>query len=113
MWRAQVPGVGVEMERQVMRHIRRGSRVRWGFVMVQMADMCVAPEVVPRRFSYPEVKVGTQRRRRSRCLFTNAAQDQPWNLWAVRRCRGVPPRSVREQGRAKGQKSGRPGDGCK
>ncbi len=47
MWRA-VSGLGVEPS---------GWVVGGGFVLVQMADMCVASETT--RFSYPEVKVGT------------------------------------------------------
>src|SRR4051812_3440461 len=54
MWRA-VPGLGVELDKSVI--AATGWVVGGGFVIVQMADMCVASETT--RFSYPEVKVGT------------------------------------------------------
>ncbi len=55
MWRA-VPGLGVELDKPVIA-ATSGWVVGGGFVIVQMADMCVASETT--RFSYPEVKVGT------------------------------------------------------
>src|SRR4029077_5660594 len=55
MWRA-VPGLGVELDKPVIA-ATSGWVVGGGFVLVQMADMCVASETT--RFSYPEVKVGT------------------------------------------------------
>jgi enoyl-CoA hydratase len=55
MWQA-VPGLGVELDKPVIA-ATSGWVVGGGFVIVQMADMCVASETT--RFSYPEVKVGT------------------------------------------------------
>ena len=55
MWHA-VPGLGVELDKPVIA-AASGWVVGGGFVLVQMADMCVASETT--RFSYPEVKVGT------------------------------------------------------
>ena len=55
MWRA-VPGLGVELDKPVIA-ATSGWVVGGGFVLVQMADMCVASETT--RFSYPEVKIGT------------------------------------------------------
>src|SRR6476619_1265677 len=55
MWHA-VPGLGVELDKPVIA-ATSGWVVGGGFVLVQMADMCVASETT--RFSYPEVKVGT------------------------------------------------------
>jgi enoyl-CoA hydratase len=51
-----VPGLGVELDKPVIA-ATSGWVVGGGFVLVQMADMCVASETT--RFSYPEVKVGT------------------------------------------------------
>ena len=55
MWRA-VPGLGVELDKPVIA-ATSGWVVGGGFVLVQMADMCMASETT--RFIYPEVKVGT------------------------------------------------------
>jgi len=55
MWHA-VPGLGVELDKPVIA-ATSGWVVGGGFVLVQMADMCVASETT--RFSYPEVKIGT------------------------------------------------------
>src|ERR1700748_3343522 len=55
MWPA-VPGLGVELDKPVIA-ATSGWVVGGGFVLVQMADLCVASETT--RFSYPEVKVGT------------------------------------------------------
>ena len=55
MWHA-VPGLGVELDKPVIA-ATSGWVVGGGFVLVQMADMCVASETT--RFSYPEGKVGT------------------------------------------------------
>src|SRR5271169_4395093 len=55
MWYA-VPGLGVELDKPVIA-ATSGWVVGGGFVLVQMADMCVASETT--RFSYPEVKIGT------------------------------------------------------
>ena len=55
MWHA-VPGLGVELDKPVIA-ATSGWVVGGAFVLVQMADMCVASETT--RFSYPEVKVGT------------------------------------------------------
>ena len=55
MWHA-VPGLGVELDKPVIA-ATSGWVVGGGFVLVQMADICVASETT--RFSYPEVKIGT------------------------------------------------------
>src|ERR1700754_4695845 len=55
MWHA-VPGLGVALDKPVIA-ATSGWVVGGGFVLVQMADMCVASETT--RFSYPEVKIGT------------------------------------------------------
>jgi enoyl-CoA hydratase len=55
MWHA-VPGVGVELDKPVIA-ATSGWVVGGGFVLVQMADMCVASETT--RFIYPEGKIGT------------------------------------------------------
>ena len=55
MWHA-VPGLGVELDKPVIA-ATSGWVVGGGFVLVQMADLCVASETT--RFSYPEVKIGT------------------------------------------------------
>jgi enoyl-CoA hydratase/carnithine racemase len=55
MWHA-VPGLGVELNKPVIA-ATSGWVVGGGFVMVQMADMCVASETT--RFIYPEGKIGT------------------------------------------------------
>ena len=55
MWRA-VPGLGVELDKPVIA-ATSGWVVGGGFVLVQMADMCVASETT--RFIYPEAKIGT------------------------------------------------------
>ena len=55
MWHA-VPGLGVELDKPVIA-ATSGWVVGGGFVLVQMADMCVASETT--RFIYPEVKIGT------------------------------------------------------
>ena len=55
MWHA-VPGLGVELDKPVIA-ATSGWVVGGGFVLVQMADMCVASETT--RFLYPEGKVGT------------------------------------------------------
>src|ERR1700760_4418058 len=55
MWHA-VPGLGVELDKPVIA-ATSGWVVGGGFVLVQMADMCIASETT--RFSYPEVKIGT------------------------------------------------------
>jgi enoyl-CoA hydratase len=55
MWLA-VPGLGVELDKPVIA-ATSGWVVGGGFVLVQMADMCVASETT--RFSYPEAKIGT------------------------------------------------------
>src|SRR4029079_4665999 len=54
MWHA-VPGLGVELDKPVIA-ATSGWVVGGGFVLVQMADMCVASETT--RFSYPAVKAG-------------------------------------------------------
>lgn len=55
MWQA-VPGLGVELDKPVIA-ATSGWVVGGGFVLVQMADMCVASETT--RFLYPEAKIGT------------------------------------------------------
>jgi len=55
MWRA-VPGLGVELDKPVIA-ATSGWVVGGGFVLVQMADLCVASETT--RFIYPEGKIGT------------------------------------------------------
>src|ERR1700743_2194213 len=55
MWQA-VPGLGVELDKPVIA-ATSGWVVGGGFVLVQMADMCVASETT--RFIYPEGKIGT------------------------------------------------------
>ena len=55
MWLA-VPGLGVELDKPVIA-ATSGWVVGGGFVLVQMADMCVASETT--RFLYPEGKIGT------------------------------------------------------
>src|SRR5215469_5270921 len=55
MWHA-VPGLGVDLDKPVIA-ATSGWVVGGGFVLVQMADLCIASETT--RFSYPEVKVGT------------------------------------------------------
>ena len=54
MWQA-VPGLGVELDKPVIA-ATSGWVVGGGFVLVQMADMCVASETT--RFTYPEAKIG-------------------------------------------------------
>ena len=55
MWHA-VPGLGVDLDKPVIA-ATSGWVVGGGFVLVQMADMCVASETT--RFIYPEAKIGT------------------------------------------------------
>jgi enoyl-CoA hydratase/carnithine racemase len=55
MWHA-VPGLGVELDKPVIA-ATSGWVVGGGFVLVQMADMCVASETT--RFIYPEARIGT------------------------------------------------------
>src|SRR5215471_10463760 len=55
MWHA-VPGLGVDLDKPVIA-ATSGWVVGGGFVLVQMADLCVASEAT--RFSYPEVRIGT------------------------------------------------------
>jgi enoyl-CoA hydratase len=55
MWHA-VPGLGVEIDKPVIA-ATSGWVVGGAFVLVQMADMCVASETT--RFIYPEAKIGT------------------------------------------------------
>ena len=55
MWHA-VPGLGVELDKPVVA-ATSGWVVGGGFVLVQMADMCVASETT--RFIYPEGRIGT------------------------------------------------------
>ncbi|MFV0297245.1 MAG: enoyl-CoA hydratase/isomerase family protein [Hyphomicrobiaceae bacterium] len=55
MWHA-VPGMGVALDKPVIAAVS-GWVVGGGFVLVQMADMCVASETT--RFLYPEAKIGT------------------------------------------------------
>ncbi|MFG3595581.1 enoyl-CoA hydratase/isomerase family protein [Bradyrhizobium sp. RDI18] len=55
MWHA-VPGLGVELDKPVIA-ATSGWVVGGAFVLVQMADMCVASEAT--RFIYPEGKIGT------------------------------------------------------
>ena len=55
MWHA-VPGLGVELDKPVIA-ATSGWVVGGGFVLVQMADLCVASETT--RFLYPEAKIGT------------------------------------------------------
>src|ERR1700746_1973890 len=55
MWHA-VPGLGVELHKPVIA-ATSGWVVGGGFVLVQMADMCIASETT--RFIYPEGKIGT------------------------------------------------------
>jgi len=54
MWHA-VPGLGVDLDKPVIA-ATSGWVVGGGFVLVQMADMCVASETT--RFVYPEAKIG-------------------------------------------------------
>lgn len=54
MWHA-VPGLGVALDKPVIA-ATSGWVVGGGFVLVQMADMCVASETT--RFIYPEAKIG-------------------------------------------------------
>jgi enoyl-CoA hydratase/carnithine racemase len=55
MWHA-VPGLGVELDKPVIA-ATSGWVVGGGFVLVQMADLCIASETT--RFIYPEAKIGT------------------------------------------------------
>jgi enoyl-CoA hydratase/carnithine racemase len=55
MWHA-VPGLGVELDKPVIA-ATSGWVVGGGFVLVQMADMCIASETT--RFLYPEARIGT------------------------------------------------------
>ena len=55
MWHA-VPGLGVELDKPVIA-ATSGWVVGGGFVLVQMADICIASETT--RFVYPEAKIGT------------------------------------------------------
>jgi len=55
MWHA-VPGLGVELDKPVIA-ATSGWVVGGGFVLVPMADICVASETT--RFIYPEAKIGT------------------------------------------------------
>ena len=55
MWHA-VPGLGVDLDKPVIA-ATSGWVVGGGFVLVQMADLCVASETT--RFIYPEGKIGT------------------------------------------------------
>ena len=55
MWHA-VPGLGVELDKPVIAACS-GWVVGGGFVLVQMADLCVASETT--KFMYPEGKIGT------------------------------------------------------
>ena len=55
MWHA-VPGLGVELDQPVIA-ATSGWVVGGAFVLVQMADLCVASETT--RFIYPEGKIGT------------------------------------------------------
>ncbi|MGH6678873.1 MAG: enoyl-CoA hydratase/isomerase family protein [Bradyrhizobium sp.] len=54
MWQA-VPGLGVALDKPVIA-ATSGWVVGGGFVLVQMADLCVASETT--RFIYPEAKIG-------------------------------------------------------
>ena len=54
MWHA-VPGLGVDLDKPVIA-ATSGWVVGGGFVLVQMADLCIASETT--RFIYPEVKIG-------------------------------------------------------
>src|SRR3982074_2064949 len=54
MWHA-VPGLGGELDTTVIA-ATSGWVVGGGFVLVQMADICVASETT--RFIYPEAKIG-------------------------------------------------------
>lgn len=55
MWHA-VPGLGVDLDKPVIA-ATSGWVVGGGFVLVQMADLCVASETT--RFIYPEARIGT------------------------------------------------------
>jgi enoyl-CoA hydratase/carnithine racemase len=55
MWHA-VPGLGVELDKPVIA-ATSGWVVGGAFVLVQMADLCIASETT--RFIYPEVRIGT------------------------------------------------------
>jgi len=55
MWHAE-PRHGVELDKPVIA-ATSGWVVGGGFVLVQMADMCIASETT--RFTYPEAKIGT------------------------------------------------------
>ncbi len=55
MWHA-VPGLGVDLDKPVIA-ATSGWVVGGGFVLVQMADMCIASETT--KFMYPEAKIGT------------------------------------------------------
>lgn len=55
MWHA-VPGLGVDLDKPVIA-ATSGWVVGGGFVLVQVADLCVASETT--RFVYPEAKIGT------------------------------------------------------
>lgn len=54
MWHA-VPGLGVELDKPVIA-ATSGWVVGGGFILAQMADMCVASETT--QFVYPEAKIG-------------------------------------------------------
>src|SRR5204862_357738 len=63
MWHA-VPGLGVELDKPVIA-ATSGWVVGGGFVLVQMADLCVASETT--RFIYPEARSsGNDRHHQSR-----------------------------------------------
>src|SRR5262249_27129625 len=55
MWHA-VPGLGVDLDKPVIA-ATSGWVVGGGFVLVQVADLCVASETT--RFIYPEARIGT------------------------------------------------------
>src|SRR5262249_40979451 len=55
MWHA-VPGLGVALDKPVIA-ATSGWVVGGGFVLVQMADLCVGSETT--RFIYPEARIGT------------------------------------------------------
>jgi enoyl-CoA hydratase/carnithine racemase len=55
MWHA-VPGLAVELDKPVIA-ATSGWVVGGGFILVQMADLCVASETT--KFMYPEAKIGT------------------------------------------------------
>jgi enoyl-CoA hydratase/carnithine racemase len=112
MWHA-VPGLGVELDKPVIA-ATSGWVVGGAFVLVQMADMCVASETT--RFIYPEGKIGTTAGGISSVMARMPHKIAMEFLLVGEEMSAEPrlPDRLREQGRAKGTACrARPGDGGK